>query len=179
MVDWFNITLWSVGGTWALVVGTLVVMYWQTREAQRLNSANAVMALRERFDGQRMRAARRHLADRLLRLAHDDIANVEVVSFFELVGALTHRKVLDLDLVWEAFGTWVEGYYTALRKPVDLIEQLRTTLHDPLVFHEFEWLYDHLVAIDRKRLGPEVFAQTETADTVTGLLRREVALEAI
>ncbi len=179
MVDWFNVAIWSVGGTWALVVGTLVVIYWQTHEAQRLNSANAVMNLRERFDGARMRAARRHLADRLLRGAHEDIANVEVASFFELVGALTHRKVLNPDLVWEAFGTWVEGYYSALREPVDLISQLRTTLEDPLVFREFEWLNDRLVVIDRRRLGRPSLGLLEPKETVVQLLRRELALETI
>ena len=103
MADWLSIAIWSLVGTWALVVGTLALMYWQTRTSQHLNSANAVMALRERFDGGRMRAARRHLSERLLKQEHHDIASMEVVTFFELVGTLTHRRVLDVDLVWEAF----------------------------------------------------------------------------
>lgn len=179
MVDWFNVAIWSLAGTWALVIGTLLVMYWQTREAQRLNSANAVISLRERFDGGRMRAARRHLADRLLRQAHDDIANVEVATFFELVGALTHRKALSLDLVWEAFGTWVESYYVALRQPVDLVGDLRRTMHDPLVFHEFEWLNDQLVALDARRSGIQGLTVPESLDTAHRLLKLEISLEAL
>jgi len=57
MPDWFNIAIWSLVGTWVLVVGTLLLMLWQTLQAQKLNSANAVMNLRERFDSPRMRAA--------------------------------------------------------------------------------------------------------------------------
>jgi len=28
MVDWFNIAIWSLVGTWVLVVGTLLLMLW-------------------------------------------------------------------------------------------------------------------------------------------------------
>jgi hypothetical protein len=148
VVDWLNVALWSLLGTWVLVVGTLILMYWQTRTSQRLNSANAVMALRERFDSPHMRAARRHLADKLLLQAHEDISSVEVVTFFELVGTLTHRGVLEPELVWEAFGSWVVAYYWAIRHPEDLVEKIRRDLGDPLVFHEFEWLFDTVVSID-------------------------------
>jgi hypothetical protein len=179
-VDWFSVAIWTLVGTWVLVLGTLILMYWQTRLSQHLNSANAVMSLRERFDSARMRAARRHLADRLLRQAHQDIASVEVATFFELVGTLTHRKVLDDDLVWEAFGNWIESYYWALRTPVDLIGQLRTNLEDPLVFHEFEWLHQRVEQLDRRHGGPTApLAKGQGVEEFRALLRREVALESI
>lgn len=179
MVDWTNVALWSLVGTWILVVGTLVLMYWQTRTSQHLNSANAVMALRERFDGGRMRAARRHLSDRLLKQAHDDIASMEVVTFFELVGTLTHRKVLDDDLVWEAFGNWVSAYYLGIRHPVDLVAQLRKDLNDPLVFHEFEWLYNRLEELDRERGLEPASPPVDPMVEVARILGREARLESI
>ena len=179
MVDWFSIAIWSHVGTWALVVGTHVLMYWQTRQNQHQNSANAVMNLRERIDGPRMRAARRHLADRLLRGAHQDIANVEVATFFELVGTLTHRKVLHDDLVWEAFGTWIEAYYSALRHPVDLIGQLRANLSDTLVLHEFEWLHARIDELDRKHLGGSSPSPDHLMEDHRLFLQRESALESI
>lgn len=180
MINWFNIAVWSLVGTWILVVGTLILMYWQTRQAQHLNSANAVMGLRERFDSARMRAARRHLADRLLREAPQDLASVEVATFFELIGTLTRRGVLDDDLVWEAFGTWVEGYFWALRHPVDLIGQIRSNLADQLIFHEFEWLYQRNLELDQRYGADHGPPSLEpTAEAVRGLLQREVALESI
>ncbi len=179
MINWFNIAVWSLVGTWVLVVGTLILMYWQTRQNQELNSANAVMNLRERFDSARMRAARRHLADRLLRQAHQDIASVEVVTFFELVGTLTHRKILDDDLVWEAFGTWVESYYWALRNPMDLIGQTRANLSDPLVFHEFEWLHRRILELNEEHIGEHVTTSTDPGEDARRILSREVALESI
>ncbi|MGP8134546.1 MAG: hypothetical protein ACLQD8_00165 [Thermoplasmata archaeon] len=179
MVDWTNVALWSLAGTWILVIGTLGLMYWQTRTNQHLNSANAVMALRERFDGARMRSARRHLSERLLKQEHHDIASMEVVTFFELVGTLTHRKVLDDDLVWEAFGTWVTAYYLGIRQPFDLVGQLRKDLSDPLVFHEFEWLYHRLQEIDRSRCAPPAEAPAAPVADVNRVLTREAKLESI
>jgi hypothetical protein len=176
VTDWFNIAVWSLVGTWVLVVGTLVLLYWQTRTTQHLNSANAVMALRERFDGARMRSARRHLSEKLLQQELHDIASMEVITFFELLGTLTHRDVLDDDLVWEAFGTWVAAYYRALRHPTDMIARLRSDLKDPLIFHEFEWLNTRLEAIDVRRLGHSAVL-LETDEEAQRILTRESRLE--
>ncbi len=176
-VDWFSLAIWSLVGTWLLVVGTLLLMYWQTRTSQHLNSANAVMELRERFDSGRMRAARRHMADKLIHGNHQDLANLEVLTFFELVGTLTHRRVLDDDLVWEAFGTWIEAYYYAMRHPVDLIAQLRVDFADPLIFHELEWLHDKIAAIDAKEGGPHV--APETIGLNRRIMEREAQLESV
>lgn len=179
MLDWTNIAIWSLVGTWALVVGTLLLMYWQTLQAQKLNSANAVMNLRERFDSPRMRASRRHLSEKLLKQAHQDVSNLEVVTFFELVGTLTHRKVLEDDLVWEAFGGWITAYYWALRNPVDMVGDLRNAMGDPLVFHEFEWLHNRVVAIDRRRLGPAADAGPAEGVDAGRFMERESKLESI
>ena len=174
MTDWFNIAIWSLVGTWVLVVGTLLLMYWQTRTSQKLNSANAVMALRERFDSPHMRAARRHLATDLLRGTREDLSSVEVVTFFELVGTLTHHRALEEELVWEAFGTWVVAYYWGIRNPTDLVAKIRADLSDPLVFHEFEWLYLTINSIDVHE-GPRA---SSTPEAVSLAARRVLELEA-
>ncbi len=179
-IDWFSVAILTFVGTWVLIVGTLFFMFWQTHQAQHLNSANAIMALRERFDGERMRAVRRHLSDRLLRQAHQDISSMEVVTFFELVGTLTHRGVLDDDLVWEAFGTWVAAYYWALRNPVDMIGQMRANFEDPLVFHEFEWLNLRVAHLDVKVMGDKASRSQKAEEAAfRRILEREASLESI
>jgi hypothetical protein len=172
-VDWFSIAIWSLIGTWALVVGTLVLMYWQTRTSQHLNSANAILALRERFDSGHMRSARRTLSRDLLSNGRQDISSMEVITFFELVGTLTHRRVLDDDLVWEAFGTWVVAYYSALRHPADLIAQLRLDLKDPLIFGEFEWLHGRIQEIERRRLPESGAGTSDPLEDARAVLTRE------
>jgi hypothetical protein len=170
-------TTLAASAAWAVAIGTVVILWWQVRVSQHLNSANAVMALRERFDSPAHRRRRRLLANHLLSGRHDDITNLEVAAFFELVGALTHSRVLRPKLVWEAFGTWIEGYYVALRNPVDVIGRARTNSKDPLIMHEFEWLFGIMRQIDRKMLGREFNHEEASQAEVALLLRREAELE--
>jgi hypothetical protein len=178
MVDIGDVTVWASVATWVLAVGTLLLLYWQTQQAAQLNSANAVITLRERFDSPRMRRARRHISERLLNNELGDITSLEVLTFFELIGAQTKRKILDEEMIWEAFGGWITSYYHAMRTPVDRIQLLRDVSHDPLLFHKFQWLNDRIVALDRRELG-ELYEPSVAAVEDTGMyLRREAQLEA-
>ncbi|MCI4365605.1 MAG: hypothetical protein L3K10_06050 [Thermoplasmata archaeon] len=177
MVNLEDVALWATLATWLLAIGTLAFLYWQTRQAGQLNSSNAVITLRERFDSPRMRRIRRHTSERLLNNELGDITSLEVLTFFELIGAQTKRRILDEEMVWEAFGGWITSYYRAMRTPVDRIAQLRETARDPLLFAKLEWLNDRIATLDRKQLGasydPSVVAVEES-----GLyLRREAQLE--
>jgi hypothetical protein len=176
LTDPVTLAILGLIGTWILVVGTLILMWWQTRQAQVLNSSNAVLALRERFDSDRMRASRRHLSQMLLKGSHEDIASTEVLTFLELVGTLTRRRLLDEELVWEAFGTWITTYYLGVRRPVDLIGQIRSALKDPMVFHNLEWIAGRVDELDRVALGSQG-AEAVNQDLETrGFLSREAML---
>ena len=172
-----DITTITALATWAVAIGTILILYWQTRVSQQLNSANAVLTLRERFDAPRMRKARRLLSQRLLANRHEDITNLEVAAFFELIGALTRQRMLSLRLVWEAFGTWVSGYHYAMRHPVDLIERARTALDDPLIMHEFDWLKGRVSDLDRRMLGGAEKGEKADRAEARALLRREAELD--
>ncbi len=178
-IDWPSLAIVAAISTWVLAIGTLLILFWQTRQAQVLNSANAVMNLRDKFDSSRMRSVRRHLADRLLKQAHEDIASIEVVTFFELIGTLTHRGVLDEDLVWEAFGTWITAYWWALRHPADWVDRLRRDLEDPLVFHEYEWLSNRVLALDRRALAKAHHHTGNPEEESRRVLTRESLLESV
>ena len=178
-IDWPSVAFWTALSTWALATGTLLFLYLQTRQAAVLNSANAVLDLRDKFDSTRMRSVRRHISERLLKQAHGDIASIEVVTFFELIGTLTHRKILDQELIWEAFGTWITAYWWGLRHPSDWVAQLRTDLEDPLIFHEFEWLNARILELDGKALRKMSGKPGNAAEEATRILKREELLEAI
>jgi hypothetical protein len=163
-------------GTWVLVVGTLVLMYWQTRQAQLLNAANAVIALRDRYDSPQLRRARRALATTLLQEPSSAFPRAELLTFFELLGVMTHRKLLDRHLVWNAFGGWISSYYYGLTHPQDRIAAVRTRMGDPLAFAEFEWLHGVIHELDRKRLGAEVATTIEAAEEARAILQHEAEL---
>jgi hypothetical protein len=172
-----DITTITAGAAWAVAIGTITILWWQTRVTQHLNSANAVLSLRERFDSPEYRRRRKSLSQRLLSGRHDDITNLEVAAFFELVGSLTRSRVLNRQLVWQAFGTWISGYYAALRSPVDVIGRARTALKDPLIMGEFEWLFHLVQEIDRKKLGAQANLEEANREESAYLLRREAELE--
>ncbi len=143
----------TIIGTWVLVVGTLSFAYWQLRQAQRLHSATTVLELRERFYSPRMRKARREFSTWLLDKArHDDATNWEVGVFFEQLGFLTRSRVLEKQMVWNAFGTWVAAYHYFLTHPQNLIERWRKEGNDPLVFREFDWLAHEMVSFEARLL---------------------------
>jgi hypothetical protein len=177
MVNLGDIAIWTTGATWALAIGTLAALYWQTRQAGQLNSANAVITLRERFDSPRMRKARRQTSERLLKNDLGDITSLEVLTFFELIGAQTARKILDEEMVWEAFGGWITSYYSSMRAPVDRIQQLRDLAHDPLLFHKLEWLNERIATLDRKQLGPLYDGAANAVEENRLYLSREAHLE--
>jgi hypothetical protein len=176
MVDFGSVTLWTTVATWVLAIGTLLALYWQTRQAGQLNSANAVIALRERFDSPRMRRARRQTSEHLLKNDLGDITSLEVLTFFELIGAQTARRILDEEMVWEAFGGWISSYYQGMRSPVDRIQQLRDVARDPLLFHKLEWLSKRITYLDRKQLGASYVEGTNSAEENRLYLTREASL---
>ncbi len=144
-----NLAVWGLVGTWALVVGTLVLSWWQTRSARHLNSANAILQMRDRFDSKEMRRARAQFAGWLLN-PEGDYPHLEVPRIFEMIGGLAHEGVLEERMVWASFGGFVTAYYTRLRQPVDYLAQWRTAWRDPLIFGQFEWLYHRIQRLDRK-----------------------------
>ncbi len=173
-----DLTILALAGTWSLVIATIFLMWWQTRQAQRLHSANAVMALRERFDSPDFRAARRRTARYLLSDSTQGLPDLQVAAFFELMGALAHEDVLDRKLVWSAFGGWITGYLFALRHPIDRLAIAREATHDPLLFGEFEWLANFVITTDKKALGEEAYAKLPSPpDEARTVMTRDAALE--
>jgi hypothetical protein len=65
----------------------------------------------------------------------------EVCSFFDDVGVLLRRKLIDIRLVSDLFGSWVRSYWEKV-KP--LIEGRRKDLNDPTIYMWFECLYNEM-----------------------------------
>jgi hypothetical protein len=65
----------------------------------------------------------------------------EVCSFFDDIGVLLRRKLIDIRLVSDLFGSWVRSYWEKV-KP--LIEGRRKDLNDPTIYMWFEYLYNEM-----------------------------------
>ncbi len=167
----------TILGTWILVVGTLAFAYWQLRQAGRLHSATTILDLRERFYSGRMRHARRDLARWFLKTpGSTEIENFEVGVFFELMGHLTRRGVLERRMVWSAFGTWITTYYLHFTQPVNLLQQWRKESNDPLILAEFEWLALRMLEYE-SRLAPGSSPGRTPLEDAREILENEAQLD--
>jgi hypothetical protein len=169
------LTVSVAAATWVVAVGTIFLMWWQMAQQRELNSAATILSLRDRFDAGHMRAARKRLSQELLGFREPYDADLAVLRFFELVGFLTHRRVLDRRMVWNALSGWVTSYHYLLTHPTDRIAEWRNEFHDPLLFAEFEWLNAQMSALDVRLMGPHAL-ETRMEDS-KGVLRNEAALE--
>jgi hypothetical protein len=170
------LTLAIAAATWVVAGGTVFLMWWQMSQQRELNSASTILALRDRYDTPQMRASRKRLSQHLLHSREPHDADIGVVRFFEMLGFLTHRRVLDRRMVWNAFGGWVTSYYYLLTHPADRIAEWRKEFHDPMVFAEFEWLSREMMRIDLKLSGQQS-KETRSEDS-QGILRNELVLDA-
>ena len=146
---------WTALGTWFLVLGTLIAVIWQARQQGRINSANTVMILHDRFESSPMKAHRKRLASALLSKSEIQQRDDQILVFFETLGLLTHQRILSKEMVWNEFSWEVVRYYLKLSNQIEL---WRKESHDPTLYSEFEWLYNCLIYLDCKKRGvrPEV-----------------------
>lgn len=177
-----DLSVWvPIIGTWVLVIGTLAFAYWQLRQNQRLHSTSTLLDLRDRFFSQRVRVARKTLSGWLLNPeGGEEPENWEVALFFELLGSVTRTGGLDKKLVRNAFGTWVTGYYLFITRPVNRFAQWRQESNDPLIFADFEWLAERVIAYERQLSPDPNFEQSmleEARYVLEGESRLDVAAQ--
>jgi hypothetical protein len=140
-------------GTWALVliniflvVVTLGMAWWQSRDMRRDLRARLLLTFIDRFDGSRLLKARRELARRLLpNNASRDQIEETVLNFFEDMGLLLRLGYLDEKLMWSTFGFFAVRWWSACE---DYIVNERETQNDSTLFKDFEDLTKRFKARD-------------------------------
>jgi hypothetical protein len=149
---------WSMLSALAASIGVIVALYFHKRNldhAQLSNSARMVLDLVGNFDSGEMRKHRRNFSKALLTnpSSINLSGNSPVFEFFEEIGYMTRREVLDRGMVWNSFFFWLEPYYVAARSNPDLISAARSTEHRPALYKEIEWLFFTLLEVDKKENG--------------------------
>jgi hypothetical protein len=110
-----------------------------------------VLDLAIKFHSKEMEKHRGKFARMLLK-ERDSIdlrRNTPVLEFFEEVGYMTRREVLDEGMVWNSFEWWFGFYYAAVKSDPDLVNQARKKSGASL-FCEIDWLNDNLSRITRR-----------------------------
>ncbi len=146
-----------------------------------LNSARLVTDFVKEY-AHEMVIHRKNLASEILAIRDSkvklDLTNYfPLLGFFEHIGHLVHRGVLDREMVWNKFFHQVEMYYLALTKPVNYIENARQSENQPMWYVELEWLYHDLAVLDRRKRALRPDKGRPTDIQVSRFLHNEVNIE--
>jgi hypothetical protein len=136
-----------------------------------------VLDLVGNFDSSEMRKYRGQFAKTLLesRNSIDVRNNTPVLEFFEELGYMTRRGVLDEGMVWNSFSWWFEPYYLAARANPDLIADGRSKTQSPSLFREIEWLYGRMQQVSKTEHGTPNYIPPST-DYIREILEDEAKL---
>jgi hypothetical protein len=139
-----------------------------------------VLDLRGMFNSVEMRKHRRHFAQMLLdrNSLPDLLKDAPVPEFFEQIGFMTRRRVLDKGMVWNSFSWWLEYYYVAVTRERNLIAEARSQIRSPSVFREIEWLYKQMCAFEMKEEGKREHIPPSSED-VRSFLGEESRLDLV
>ncbi len=130
------------------VVVALVGLLWQARQSRLALGVDLVLRLEEQFNSPEFHAARRTAAASLRREPDDHLDTV--IDFFETVGLLTRKRVLNAEVIWHELSYWIFGYWFYAQEYV-----MARRSHDPVRWTEFEWLYERMLGLEytmRRRL---------------------------
>ena len=151
---------WPMVSAIAASVGVIVALFFYILNliiTRRSNSAKMVLDLVNLFNSSDMRKQRGRFAKALLdeNIKIDLRRDAPVLEFFEEIGYMARRKVLDKGMVWNSFSWWLEPYYLAVtnKHNKNLIEEARSDLQSRSLFCEIEWLYKIMCEVGLKEEG--------------------------
>jgi hypothetical protein len=132
-------------------------------------SAEWILKLEDRFESPE------YLKDRALAAKHllsGDVSTSlkHVWDFFETVGLLTKRHILDEEMVWNTFFTWLNCYWQASLRLLEKEQEL-----DPLLWEHVRYLF-HKMADCEQLHDPDTKQLSLSAERIAQFLEEEVAL---
>jgi len=138
--------------TWALVAITFLLVLvtlgiaWRQSEAMRADlKARFLLTFIDRFDGSRLRKARKELGRRLLANAARGQIEETVIEFFEDMGLFLRRRYLDEELIWSTFGFFAVRWWAACK---GYVLEVRRVHDDSTLFTDFEHLAKRFLSRD-------------------------------
>jgi hypothetical protein len=149
---------WQMISALAACTAIVVSLWYYSRNlalTRLSNSARMVMDLVAKFEGKEMREYRQLFATELLSGTKLDLlGHVPVLEFFEEIGYMTKRGVLDTGMVWNSFFWWLAPYYEQSERSIKIA---REHLQSRVYFREIEWLYKELCKVASKEQGHKYY----------------------
>lgn len=133
----------------AALISALVAvaaLWIQERRSRRLLAIELLFKFDDRFNSEAFQRMRTSAAKALQERREDPAAVDDVLDFFETMGLLARRGVLDMEMLWSTFFTWLDGYWHAAREYFKDV-----TADDTTTWTELEYLHSALRAIDKNK----------------------------
>ncbi len=128
----------------------VVAVYYQGYLTNLTHSIDVVRSYDDRFDSLEFRTNRREVARKILALPGGPATVNEeaddLLDFFETIGLLAKRKIVDTTMVWSLFQYPLHGYWLVAR---DSIAKRRRD--DPTLFEDVVWLHDRVTRIEKRK----------------------------
>lgn len=165
-------------GTWALAVGTVLMVWLQLKFMRRSLSADVFARLTEKWDSTSMRKRRKHLAQALLTKRPEEVESrlvEDVINFFEDLGTMLRNKYLETETIWHAFSTSIRLYWAGCGEKY--VTDMRDRFSDPTFYTEFEFLAKKMDSKEARKRRKKLSEVKLSTRAVTVYLNEESRLE--
>jgi hypothetical protein len=137
------------------VIVAIIAFINQNRDTHLTLGVQLLRDFERQFEGEGIRECRIELANHYLKTPAGDtlpqdvfLDNASPFDFFETIGVLLRRNVLDMEFVWTSFYYWVVHYWEIAEADINAFRKLQD---DKTYYNECEYLYLRLIEYDARR----------------------------
>jgi hypothetical protein len=167
------IALFSALGTWGAIVGAAFVLWRQNKKQKELTCLQLYLKLSSQYESPEMNIRRARLATKLLKDPETLDIDDTLLVFYENIGLMLERDLLDIDLVDNVFGYDVRHYWDLLKHYIEYARKFDDTL-----YIYFEYLKNettkHAIKKYKKSLKYKNILSISKTDFLQFEIRREL-----
>lgn len=165
--------------TVAGVLSAIVLQILEWRRARLSRGIDTLLTFDARFSAAEMRALRRRGAVFLLACidgepddAEGRLAAKAVLNFFEAIGFLHSKGVVDAGSIWQFFAPWLLCYFEASKQ-----FRARVAKGDPFVYCELERVFEAVKRVEEKKHPTHQLLHMTSAKALRSFLSEESKLD--
>ena len=166
--DLASATFLAATAAWLAAIVAIATLIIEDRRARTLLRIDLLFRFEDQFNSERFRKVRSAAASAVSRNAKDYRDVDEVIDFFETMGLMAHNGALDLEMVWNNFYVYIDGWWCSIAGYVREAQD-----DDEFTWEYFVELWQRLTEIEKKKTGNQAAALTWSYDEIKGFLDDE------
>ena len=114
----------------------------KTNDTSRFcTGADLLVRLEERFISEEMKEKRKKAIEAIQKKRYEDNSVSTILDFFSVIAILAYKNVLDKEMIWRTFSSWLIPYYHSLK---NYIENERKEKNDQKLYESLSHLHNEL-----------------------------------